>query len=460
MIPNFLHRTLSQILYPVVLLTCGLMSLQVLAVGKVLPTGSISRGDNVNSFRMSVQVTGLSNTTLQAGETALFNRLKFYVTSIGDQIPYVGSAESLNVPLYVEQTSEPVPVTENSLTNLTFSATITGSQSNSVQKLLAGGSSIAMTVKYFEGTTELAKGEVTISVATRVAKEAPTIYSVTPGFRQIVARFDTGTTKTFSDATTDTVTSVVMVVIEDTLNGAIRSEPLYLPAMKFSNSPTILDTEAGPKTATFTSTYEDKEASCVTVVDSADKYLNTEELDKLTLKGVFIRSVNPSTGLAKITGLQNDRSYSVFLYYEPGGLTRTNCYRAKPYINTTLSESLGEGPSKEEFPRCFIATAAYGSPLHKNLKLFTWFRDHVLLNYNPGRIFVKWYYKNGPTAAKVVAGNPTLALAVRVLLWLPALLISFWLSLIAGDPMAILVGFGALGSLTYLLFMRQRRTVG
>lgn len=149
------------------------------------------------------------------------------------------------------------------------------------------------------------------------------------------------------------------------------------------------------------------------------------------------RIVTPTSGKAKQASLENGKNHTVFLYNEPGGLTRSACYRVQPYPACALSECLGAGPATEDTPRCFIATAAYGSPLHKNLKLFTLFRDKVLLKTAPGKSFVKWYYKNGPAAAKVVAAHPSLALGVRALLWIPALLISFGLALSHADPLAV-----------------------
>jgi hypothetical protein len=88
---------------------------------------------------------------------------------------------------------------------------------------------------------------------------------------------------------------------------------------------------------------------------------------------------------------------------------------------------------------CFIATAAYGTPMGKHLDTFRAFRDGVLLQTAPGTAFVDLYYSVSPSVAKVVAVHPWLAALVRIVLtpaaWLieqPAGLIlpvaALWLS--------------------------------
>jgi len=62
---------------------------------------------------------------------------------------------------------------------------------------------------------------------------------------------------------------------------------------------------------------------------------------------------------------------------------------------------------------CFIATAAYGSPVATELhKLRDW-RDEILLNSLLGRCFVKVYYLVSPPIAKFVSQQPKLKLFFR-----------------------------------------------
>ncbi|MEG1774120.1 MAG: CFI-box-CTERM domain-containing protein, partial [Oscillospiraceae bacterium] len=65
---------------------------------------------------------------------------------------------------------------------------------------------------------------------------------------------------------------------------------------------------------------------------------------------------------------------------------------------------------------CFIATAAYGSYDQQDVQLLRRFRDGILLESEPGRWFVRTYYRLSPPIASAIAGRPALCLLVRVLL--------------------------------------------
>jgi len=52
---------------------------------------------------------------------------------------------------------------------------------------------------------------------------------------------------------------------------------------------------------------------------------------------------------------------------------------------------------------CFIATAAFGSPLERHVRVFRDFRDKRLLTNGPGRAFVRWYYRHSPGYAAFIS---------------------------------------------------------
>jgi hypothetical protein len=65
---------------------------------------------------------------------------------------------------------------------------------------------------------------------------------------------------------------------------------------------------------------------------------------------------------------------------------------------------------------CFIATAAYGSYMDKDVIVLRQFRDNVLLNYSWGRAFVNYYYNTSPPIANVISESPFLRFITRCIL--------------------------------------------
>lgn len=66
-----------------------------------------------------------------------------------------------------------------------------------------------------------------------------------------------------------------------------------------------------------------------------------------------------------------------------------------------------------ENPDCFIATAAYGSPMASQLQVLREFRDNYLMTNDLGRSFVSFYYNNSPPIANYIAKRSELRTATR-----------------------------------------------
>jgi len=105
-------------------------------------------------------------------------------------------------------------------------------------------------------------------------------------------------------------------------------------------------------------------------------------------------------------------------------------------------------PSKFSNENCFIATAAYGSFMHDDVKLLRQFRDAYLLSNTPGKWFVDMYYDVSPPIADFIRQHEWLRALTR---WLLAPLV---MTIKYPVLMAGLVFLGVFG---LLFFNRQRR---
>jgi uncharacterized repeat protein (TIGR01451 family) len=74
---------------------------------------------------------------------------------------------------------------------------------------------------------------------------------------------------------------------------------------------------------------------------------------------------------------------------------------------------------------CFIATAAYGSPLESHVRVLREFRDRYLQRTAFGRAFIRFYYRHSPPIAAVIAEHDWLRFLVRMLLTPLVLAIAF-----------------------------------
>jgi uncharacterized repeat protein (TIGR02543 family) len=82
------------------------------------------------------------------------------------------------------------------------------------------------------------------------------------------------------------------------------------------------------------------------------------------------------------------------------------------YIVASFSK-IGETDKSFWEMECFIATAAYGSPLHPHVQVLRDFRDRYLMPHKLGRKLVSCYYKYSPHVAKTIAKHRILKVVVR-----------------------------------------------
>jgi len=75
---------------------------------------------------------------------------------------------------------------------------------------------------------------------------------------------------------------------------------------------------------------------------------------------------------------------------------------------------------------CFVASAAYGSPLAAQVGVLRRVRDRYLLPHAPGRAWVASYYAHGAALASWISRHPSARAAVRAAL-LPVIAVARWL---------------------------------
>ena len=108
---------------------------------------------------------------------------------------------------------------------------------------------------------------------------------------------------------------------------------------------------------------------------------------------------------------------------------------------TTLSGSGGGGSSGI----CFIATAAYGTPLADEIGVLRSLRDSYMLNNMVGTAFVDTYYRLSPAVADVVAHNAIAKALVRTVLVPVVMLSGLMLEVPGAMAMLLLVAFAFAG---------------
>ncbi len=146
-------------------------------------------------------------------------------------------------------------------------------------------------------------------------------------------------------------------------------------------------------------------------VDYNSPFIDTEisivNSDELNFNNSFIEPfVNETTYCFRVAAVDN--TGTVFSLTDIDETT-------DPINQLEVTPSLVSGLIEEG--NCFIATAAYGDPLHEKIEDFRQFRDQVLLKSKWGREFVDWYYANSYAWANRIADQALARQAARILLW-------------------------------------------
>jgi hypothetical protein len=102
------------------------------------------------------------------------------------------------------------------------------------------------------------------------------------------------------------------------------------------------------------------------------------------------------------------KNFSISINIQSSSLTNSQSIGGKGG-----GEGGGEGGSGGG---CFIATAAYGSPMAKEVQILRVFRDKKLLTNRFGRTLVEVYYRNSLPVAEYIKNNKLAKKIVRIML--------------------------------------------
>jgi hypothetical protein len=190
------------------------------------------------------------------------------------------------------------------------------------------------------------------------------------------------------------------------------------------------------------------------------------ESNVTVLQPVYFANPVQKTRGCEVTPIQEPEAHLVF-YKIVGGPYSTAVNIANQFVsNFTLNVTdpcLLAVPSEKigfaELPICFIATAAYGTPMAKEIEILREFRDEYLLTDPVGQALVDIYYKVSPPLAEFITEHPVLKPVMRAGLMPVVTVSSIGVNTTPAEKMAM-VGLLVLISVALAVWGMRRRGRG
>ena len=378
------------------------------------PEGNLPRSLSDGSFEFTVTITGMTATDMPTvnNDTAVAyfksHASVFIVNSKNTALTYeAGAIENF----FIDLVSMAENKSDTSSINIKYSIQIKYSQATSdepatLTAFVENKSDVKVRVEHKDSSNTIVKSsEIPLTKANYVANEAPQNLTVSGGHKKLTVNWTAVSSVKDQKGTSHSYTGAVLVAIK-------TSDAFRITAAKEFKDGDDSDDDSG---CNFTPSGNGE--VCIEC-DSPNTYLE-EHTALNNIPGVKAVSTTKSDA-EDISGLENNEKYLVFAFFKPDGIARTRCYLGTPQANCTFTECNGEDPADKLDKKCFIATAAYGSPFAKNVKLFRWFRSTILLKSDIGRKFVQFYYERSPKLAAIIEKNEYLKAVTRGLLWAPA----------------------------------------
>jgi hypothetical protein len=117
--------------------------------------------------------------------------------------------------------------------------------------------------------------------------------------------------------------------------------------------------------------------------------------------------------------------------------------------------SLAQPPDDSSGVKCFIATAAFGSPMERHVQILRDFRDRYLLNYKLGQKFVKLYYQISPPIADTIAKSEVLRMITRWCL-MPFIGVAYLTVMFGIIPILLVLTISFLMLFSFVLLPRKK----
>lgn len=246
----------------------------------------------------------------------------------------------------------------------------------------------------------------------------------------------------------DSGTATVYVILEATQTTTVTFQKIeFTVDLKAPTAPTLSKVTGGD--ARFTASWKDDANDSTDVTYTlyySDAPFTQDEIDAVDKK----TEIN-STSVAIESGVSNAVTYSVSVVAVDSAdneSTLSNQIEVTPAATSDFWEEYQGAGGTDPGGFCFIATAAYGSPLEGDLDTLRAFRDQMLRPTEGGSALVDAYYTYGRRWASWIADKPALRAAVRVALVPVVWIARFVLAL--GPYWSFVAFLGAVGLVRHL----------
>ncbi|MGE0171997.1 MAG: CFI-box-CTERM domain-containing protein [Oligoflexales bacterium] len=397
-------------------LVLGLIAVDAGAADLSTPTGSIKRGENVKTATISFDLTDVTAQEL-AGSAETLIKTKIKLTFPGhedssDPVVFSGQPDADTLDgFHLEIDDHDEEQDEDGTWTISARLTLTdeSSDGSGFSGLMSDETnSISAELEYDSDDGD--EKEFEIKKIIFVANEAPADLTVTPSHYSLNVNWTAAEEIEYNGDVDDKTPGGVSIVAIDAEQ--IPEAGLEIPAITYNK------TVANETSVSCTLVVTGEDTCTVTCPEDAPSYIDYTELEPMA--GVTIArqsGVKKDDDPINVDGLELDHSYAVFATYDPDGLAISSCLVAKPTVHSSSCSVNGCPEAENRNPTCFIATAAYGTPFHKDLNLLRWFRDEYLLKTKLGSSFVEFYYEYSPAAAAVISKSKALMATTRAFLW-------------------------------------------